>query len=177
MWGKTNDSKAPLSSPEPPTPPAPSVAPRATPAPPAEPGQTKTLLGRGLAVKGELSGREDVTIDGKFEGQIRVAGASVTIGANGSVTAEVEADEIFVEGRFDGSLRTSKRLIIRHSGRVTGNIETPRLLVEDGANICARVEMARPGESPTSARSIGTATPRADRAAVQRLAEASETVS
>jgi cytoskeletal protein CcmA (bactofilin family) len=103
------------------------------------------MLGRGVALKGELSGREDVFIDGEFEGKIRVAGAGVTIGANGRVTAEVDADEIVVEGRLDGALRARQRLLIRCSGHVTGDIETPRLAIEDGAVFRGRVEMTQPG--------------------------------
>jgi cytoskeletal protein CcmA (bactofilin family) len=98
-----------------------------------------------VALKGELSGREDVFIDGDFEGQIRVSGAGVTIGANGHVTAEVEADEIVVEGRVEGSLRARQRLMIRSSAHVTGDIETPRLAIEDGAVFRGRVDMPQPG--------------------------------
>jgi cytoskeletal protein CcmA (bactofilin family) len=105
----------------------------------------KTVLSRGVALKGELSGREDVFIDGEFEGQIRVSGAGVTIGANGRVTAEVEADEIVVEGRFDGSLRARQRLMICRTAHVTGDIEAPRLAIEDGAVLHGRVEMSQPG--------------------------------
>jgi cytoskeletal protein CcmA (bactofilin family) len=105
----------------------------------------KTVLSRGVALKGELSGREDVFIDGDFEGQIRLSGAAVTIGANGRVTAEVEADEIVVEGRFDGTLRARQRLVICRSAHVTGDIETPRLAIEEGAVMHGRVEMTQPG--------------------------------
>lgn len=175
MWRRTNESRPPLSSPEPPAPPTPIPFERPAPAPVAEPRQLKTLLGRGLALKGELSGREDVTIDGQFEGQIRVTGAGVTIGANGRVTAEVEAEEIIVEGRVEGSLRARELVTIRRTGSVAGNIETLRLLIEDGAIFRGRVEMARPGEA-LAARSA-TAT-RAEKVALHRVpVEASESVS
>ena len=175
MWGRTNESKPPLSSPEPPAPPNPISPQRAAPAPPVAPHQTKSLIGRGLALKGELSGREDVTIDGQFEGQIRVSGAGVTIGASGRVTAEVEADEIFVEGRLEGSLRARERVVVRRTGHVTGDIETQRLVIEDGAVIRGRVDMARPGEG-LPARKISAA--RAESPAIHRVPlEASETVS
>jgi cytoskeletal protein CcmA (bactofilin family) len=107
----------------------------------------KTVLSRGVALKGELSGREDVFIDGAFEGSIRVTGAGVTIGANGRVTAKVEADDIVVEGRLDGTLCARQRLVICRSGQVTGDIQTPRLVIEDGAIFRGRVEMAQPSTS------------------------------
>jgi cytoskeletal protein CcmA (bactofilin family) len=175
MWGRTNESKPPLSSPEPPSPPSPISLERPASTAPAEARQLKTLLGSGLALKGELLGREDVTIDGQFEGQIRVTGAGVTIGANGRLTAEVEADEIIVEGGVDGSLRARERVVIRRSGKVTGDIETLRLLIEDGAIFRGHVEMARPGET-LAARPASTA--RAEKVALHRVpVEASETVS
>jgi cytoskeletal protein CcmA (bactofilin family) len=126
----------------------------------------KTLLGRAVALKGELSGREDVCIDGEFEGQIRVSGAGVTIGVNGRVTAEVQADEIVVEGRFEGSLRARHRVVIRRTSHVTGDIETQRLAIEEGAVFCGRVEMAQPGAGAVSrpeASGLGTPVARAER--------------
>jgi cytoskeletal protein CcmA (bactofilin family) len=119
-----------------------------------------------VALKGELSGREDVFIDGDFEGQIRVSGAGVTIGVNGRVTAEVEADEIVVEGRVEGSLRARQRLVIRHSAHVTGDIEAPRLAIEDGAVFHGRVDMPQPGTA-RSART--TEVPRAQKAGFEPL--------
>lgn len=145
MWRRTSETRPPLSSPDPPAPPVLAAFERPAPAPVSEPREVKTLLGRGMALKGELTGREDVCIDGEFEGQVRVSGAGVTIGANGRVTAEVEADEIVVEGWLEGNLRARQRVVIRRTGRVTGNIETLRLAIEDGAVFRGRVEMAQPG--------------------------------
>jgi cytoskeletal protein CcmA (bactofilin family) len=166
MWGKTNEPKPPLSSPEPPAAPPPAAFERPAPAPPVEPRAVKTVLGRAVALKGELSGREDVCIDGEFEGSIRVSGAGVTIGANGRVTAEVEADEIVVEGRIDGTLRARQRLVIRRSGHVTGDIETPRLVIEDGAVFRGRVEMTQPG---TARSALPVEAPRAQKEGFQPL--------
>ena len=166
MWGKTNEPKPPLSSPEPPAAPPPAAFERSAPAPPAESFSVKTVLSRGVALKGELSGREDVCIDGEFEGKIRVSGAGVTIAANGRVTAEVEADEIVVEGRLNGTLRARQRLVIRSTAHVTGDIETPRLAIEDGAVLHGRVEMSQPG----TARSVRSAeVPRAQKEGLQAL--------
>jgi len=126
----------------------------------------KTVLGRAVALKGELASREDVFIDGDFEGHIRVSGAGVTIGANGRVTAAVEADEIVVEGRIEGSLRARQRLVIRRTGHVTGDVETPRLAIEDGAVFRGRVEMAQPvaeAASRPETSGFGTAVPRVER--------------
>ncbi|MBI1738892.1 MAG: polymer-forming cytoskeletal protein [Acidobacteria bacterium] len=166
MWRKTSETKPPFSSPEPLAPPAPAAFERPAPAPPAEPRAVKTMLGRAVAVKGELSGREDVCIDGEFEGQIRVSGAGVTIGANGRVTAEVDAGEIIVEGRLEGSLRARQRLVIRCSGHVTGDIETPRLVIEEGAVFHGHVEMAQPvadAASRPETSGFETAVPRVER--------------
>jgi cytoskeletal protein CcmA (bactofilin family) len=171
MWRRTNETNPPVSSPEPPA--APAAIPVARPAlaPPVavEPRQVKTVLGRGLAVKGELSGREDVTIDGVFEGQIHVAGAGVTIGANGRVSAEVDADEIVVEGRFEGSLRARERVTLRRACNVSGTIETRRLLIEDGAILSGRVEMAFPGEALGTARSNEAPAARAERGTLRAM--------
>lgn len=147
MWGRTSDAKPPLSSSEPSAAvPTPVPASRPVPAQAPESRPAKTLLGQGLVLKGELSGKEDVTIDGQFEGQIRVSGAGVTIGAKGRVSAEVEADEIIIEGKFEGSLRARQRIVIRRTAQVSGDIEVQRLLIEEGATFCGRVAMMLPGE-------------------------------
>ncbi|MCL4523525.1 MAG: polymer-forming cytoskeletal protein [Acidobacteria bacterium] len=161
MWRRTSETKPPLPSPEPPAAPPPVAFERTAPVAPAEPLTVKTMLGRGVALKGELEGREDVCIDGEFEGTIRVLGAGVTIGANGRVTAEVEADEIFVEGHVEGSLRARQRMVIRRTGHVTGDIEAPRLAIEDGAVLCGHVEMAQPGARAAQS----SAVPRTEREA------------
>ena len=166
MWRRTSETKPPLSSPEPPAAPPPAAFERSVPAAPAEPLAVKTVLSRGVALKGELSGREDVFIEGDFEGKIRVSGAGVTIGANGRVTAEVEADEIVVEGRIEGSLRARQRLAIRHTGHVIGDIATPRLAIEDGAVMSGRVEMELPVANAASRPELSgfeTPAPRAER--------------
>jgi cytoskeletal protein CcmA (bactofilin family) len=174
MWGRTSDAKPPLSSPEPPAPPAPVAAVRPAPMPTPESRPAKTLLGQGLAVKGELSGKEDVTIDGQFEGQIQVSGAGITIGANGRVSAEVEADEIVIEGKFEGSLRARQRIVIRRTAQVTGEIEVQRLLIEEGATFRGRVSMMLPGEERARAATAASAA----RPTIARVpVEASESVS
>jgi cytoskeletal protein CcmA (bactofilin family) len=127
-------------------------------------------------VKGELSAKEDVTIEGQFEGQIHVSGAGVTIGAHGRVSAEVEADEIVIEGRFEGNLRAHQRIVIRRTAQVTGDIEVQRLIIEEGAIFRGRVAMMLPGE--VASRGTTAPAPRAERAAVPRVAvEAHESVS
>jgi cytoskeletal protein CcmA (bactofilin family) len=166
MWGKTNEPKPPLSSPEPPAAPPPASFERPAPAPRAESLAVKTMLSRGVTLKGELSGSEDVCIDGEFEGKIRVSGAGVTIATNGRVTAEVEADEIVVEGRLEGSLRARQRLVIRRTAHVTGDIEAPRLAIEDGAVVRGRVDMPQAGTA-RSARPVEV--PRAQEEGFQPL--------
>ena len=174
MWRRTNETRPPSSSPEPPT--AHAAVPMERAAPPESPRATmeartlKTLLGRGLVVKGELSGKEDVAIEGVFQGTMRVAGANVIIGPNGRASVEAEADEIILEGHFEGTLRARERVVLRRSSSVHANIETKRLVIEEGALYRGRVEMTSGALGAT--RSTEDSTNRTERTALPRMAMA-----
>lgn len=100
-----------------------------------------TVLTRGICIKGELTGKADVTIDGELQGSIRLNESRLTIGQSGSIHADIEALEIFVHGQVEGDLRGRERVVLANSCRVKGDLEAPRVAIEDGARFNGRVEM------------------------------------
>ena len=124
--------------------PAPSVA-----APPAvSPKEVKPLMdtpkidsyradvahiGKSVLVKGELSGSEDLYLDGEVEGSIDLRGHSLTIGPNGRVRANVNARDVVVHGKVEGNLRAADRVELKKSAILVGDIFTQRIVIEDGA--------------------------------------------
>lgn len=99
------------------------------------------VLTRGICIKGELTGKADLIIDGDLQGSIRLNESRLTIGQSGSIHADIEALEIFVHGRVDGNLRGRERVVLANSCHVEGDLEAPRVAIEDGARFNGRVEM------------------------------------
>src|SRR5690606_38771695 len=101
----------------------------------------KSVLGSSLKIKGDLSGTEDLVIQGLVEGKVDLKKNSVTVGKNGRVRADIYAESIYVEGEVQGNLYGSEKVVIRKSGNVRGNIKGPRVNLEDGARFKGSIDM------------------------------------
>lgn len=99
------------------------------------------MLTRGIRIKGELTGKADLLIDGEVDGSIRLNESRLTVGQAGHIRANIEAAEIFVKGQVEGNLRGRERVILGSSSHVMGDLEAPRVAIEDGAKFNGRVEM------------------------------------
>src|ERR1700733_5949348 len=98
-------------------------------------------VGTGLRIKGELSGNEDLLVDGTVEGPIRLADHKLTVGLSGKLASDVVAREIIVHGSVTGNLRASERIEIMKNGSVVGDLTTARILIEDGASFKGSIEI------------------------------------
>jgi cytoskeletal protein CcmA (bactofilin family) len=103
-------------------------------------------LGSTLTIKGEISGDEDLQIDGKVEGPISLPGHRLTVGRTAHLSSEVKAREVVVYGTASGNLRARDRVEIKKDGEVTGDITAARISVEDGACLKGRIEIERTKE-------------------------------
>jgi len=101
-------------------------------------------ISQGIRIKGEIIGKEDLFIDGTLEGKLELGNASCTVGPNGKVKADISAREIIVRGHVDGKLDGTERVQLWNSGRVTGEVRTERLAIEDGAILRGKVEAGKP---------------------------------
>jgi cytoskeletal protein CcmA (bactofilin family) len=101
----------------------------------------QATIGRSLVIKGEISGSESLYVDGKIEGTINLNDNRVTIGRNGSVTANITAREVVIMGKVQGNVTCSDRLDIRSEGSLTGDVVTQRISVEDGAIMKGSIEV------------------------------------
>ena len=100
-------------------------------------------LGASLHVKGEISGNEDLHIDGSVEGEIQLGDSKLTVGASAKLTADVVAGEIVVYGSVKGNLRARDRIEIKKDGSVVGDLVTARIMIEDGAYFKGSIEIDR----------------------------------
>jgi cytoskeletal protein CcmA (bactofilin family) len=109
-------------------------------------GTSATILGPGTRFVGELSGDEDIVVNGKFHGTIRVD-RSVTVGSEGDVEGEIHARQVVVGGRVRGDVRASERAELTSSGAVEGSVQAPKVVIAEGARLEGSVAMS-PGEKP-----------------------------
>lgn len=97
-------------------------------------------LSRTLTVNGEVSADEDLVIDGKVHGTIRVPSHAIVIGPTAEIKADVLARVIEVRGRVDASIVASERAVIRSGAHVAGRVVSPRLVVEEGATVDGQLD-------------------------------------
>ena len=114
-------------------------------------------IGKSVVVRGELSGSEDLFVDGEVEGSIELRGNSLTIGPNGRVRANVNARDIVVQGKVDVNLRATDRVDLKKSALVTGDIITQRIAIEDGAFFKGSVDIQRQDAKPESKPAVSAA--------------------
>ena len=102
-------------------------------------------IGKSVIIKGELSGSEDLYVDGQVEGNIELSGNRLIIGPHGQVRANVNAKGVIVQGKLDGNIRASERAELAKSAVVTGDIATQRIAIEEGAYFKGKVDIQREG--------------------------------
>lgn len=116
-------------------------------------------IGKSISLKGDLSGNEDLTIEGHVEGRVDLPNNLLTIGANGSVNAEVHAKTVVVVGKVTGNVSAAERIEIQATGLVNGDVSAPRLVVAEGAVVNGSIEMGvkKGAAQATGAQSSGPA--------------------
>ncbi|MDQ3070943.1 MAG: polymer-forming cytoskeletal protein, partial [Acidobacteriota bacterium] len=110
-------------------------------------------IGKSVVIKGELSGSEDLTIEGQVDGKIELRQNILTIGPNGRIKAEVSAKAVIVEGEVTGNITASEKIEIRDKGSVDGDLAAPRIAIADGAHFRGSIDMKRDGKAAAPAAS------------------------
>ena len=123
--------------------------------------RTTGWLGASLRVKGEISGTEDLLIDGPVEGSIHLDDRKLTVGKAAKLTADIDARDVVVYGYVKGNVRAKGRIEIKKDGYVVGNLTTAQIMIEEGADFKGTIEIDRsvPKETDknTSARAAAAA--------------------
>jgi len=104
----------------------------------------QATIGKGLFVKGEITGSESLFIDGKVEGSINLPGNRVTVGRNGQVASSINAREIVILGKVRGNVSATDRVDIRAEGALTGDVAAARISIEDGAFFKGGIDIRKP---------------------------------
>ena len=185
MWRKSEDSKTKSASgalPLPSLPAQPSDA-----AVPVEPSSGSANVSAGIIIKGEISGHGNFSMDGTFEGKVHIPDGTFTVGPNGRVTAEIEAREIVIRGEVIGTLKARERVHISSTGKLTGDMDTRGIVIEEGAVLHSKIATPHSVARPSPAREVSvpevaanepapeTATEVAVEAASEELSQADRT--
>ena len=103
-----------------------------------------SVVGPSILIQGDMTGDEDLVVQGRIEGSISLKKNLVTIGKDGRVNATVNAQVVKVEGTVEGELRGREQVIVTRSGSVSGNIVAPRVTLEDGCRFKGAIDMEGP---------------------------------
>jgi cytoskeletal protein CcmA (bactofilin family) len=102
-------------------------------------------IGKSVVIKGELTGSEDLTIEGHVEGKIELRQNVLTIGPNGRIKAQVFAKSVVILGEVTGNVTASEKVDLRDNGSVDGDIAAPRVAIAEGAHFRGSIDMQRAG--------------------------------
>jgi cytoskeletal protein CcmA (bactofilin family) len=100
-------------------------------------------LGSSLHLKGEISGNEDLDIDGTVEGLVYIEERRLTVGATAKLTADIIAGAVIVYGSVKGNVRGKRKIEIKKDGSVNGDLTTAQIMIEDGAYFKGSIEIEK----------------------------------
>lgn len=95
----------------------------------------------GLHIQGEISGTDDLVVDGTVEGPIQLTGCTLTVGHQGKITGDITAREVIIHGAVTGNVQASERVQIKATGSIVGDIGTARIVVDEGAHFKGSIEI------------------------------------
>jgi cytoskeletal protein CcmA (bactofilin family) len=116
-----------------------------------KPAEGSTIIGKSVTIKGELSGNEDLYMDGDIEGTITLTEHGLTIGPNARVQADIRVRDVTIYGVVTGNLHATGKVDLRSSAKVDGDIFGGRLSIEDNAVVKGRVELQTTGKQSAAA--------------------------
>lgn len=130
----------------------------------AEPRGGAATLGKAVKVVGQIFSREDLYVDGEVEGTVEALENKLTIGPNGIVRAAVKAREVVALGTIQGNVEATDKIEIRKDAKLTGDIRTARIIIEDGAYFKGSIDIVKPEPAKGAVRAqasapMGQATP------------------
>jgi cytoskeletal protein CcmA (bactofilin family) len=108
-------------------------------------------IGQSIHIKGELTGNEDLTIEGKVEGKVFLKDHNLTVGANGKIVAEIQAKTVMVLGEVTGNITADDKVEVAATGTMRGDIQAPRVVLADGAKFKGAIDMDKRTGNATSA--------------------------
>jgi len=107
-------------------------------------------IGRSITIRGDVTGDEDLYIQGRVEGTIDLKQHNVTVGPEGRVKANIKGRMVTIEGEVDGNVSGQEQVALRSASKVSGDIVAPRVVLEDGASFLGSIDMSGKTDSGAS---------------------------
>ena len=101
----------------------------------------KAVIGSTVKVVGQIISEENIQIDGNVEGSVNSEEHEVFVSVSGNLLADVRAHVVVIEGTVKGDITGLEKVVVCQSGNVLGNIDAPRVTLEDGAKFKGTIEM------------------------------------
>jgi len=115
-------------------------------------GTNVANIGKSISIRGDLTGNEDMVIDGKVEGKVELPNNQLTVGADGSVKADIHAKSIVIVGHVIGNVSGLERVELQATGKLEGDVTSPKLIVAEGAHLNGGIQMnPQTGKSASAA--------------------------
>jgi cytoskeletal protein CcmA (bactofilin family) len=136
-------------------------------------GNGRATIGPSISIRGDVTGSEDLLIQGRIDGSVDLGSHSVAVGSEGRVNANISGRVITIEGHVEGDLAAQEQIVLRGTARVLGDIKAPRVVLEDGATFRGLVDMGalsaqnEKGKAPSDAAESGSAAERSKGGAAQ----------
>jgi cytoskeletal protein CcmA (bactofilin family) len=130
-----------------------------------KPAEGSTVIGKSVVIRGDLSGNEDLYMDGDIEGTITLTDSQLTVGPNARVHANVSVRDIIVFGRLTGNIQATGRVDLRQSAFVNGDVLAGRLSIEESAILKGKVELKASSEGKLAPAAPSAATAEASKSA------------
>ncbi len=137
MWkrGELDESGEPMTQPA--TQPTTAVSPTGS----AMKRTGSATIGPSIKINGDVTGDEDLVIQGRIDGTVNLKKHNVTVGPEGRVKANIFGRSVIIEGEVEGDLHGDEQIVLRRSAKVQGNITAPRVTLEDGASFRGGIDM------------------------------------
>jgi cytoskeletal protein CcmA (bactofilin family) len=127
------------------------------------------MIGKTITIKGDITGEENLVIEGRVDGTVHLKANDLTVGQSGRVSANVTANVVRIDGEVQGDISGVEKVVVTKTGRVQGNIVAPRVTLEDGAKFKGSIDMDPSGMAAV-AKPVSTARPVAVESASSEVA-------
>ncbi|MBW1783039.1 MAG: polymer-forming cytoskeletal protein [Deltaproteobacteria bacterium] len=105
--------------------------------------EQKTIIGKQIAIEGTIRGKEDLLVEGAVKGSIELTGHHLTVGHNGQIEADIQADNVTIMGCVNSNVNAHAKVSITKEADFSGEIHAKSISVEDGAYLKAVIELEK----------------------------------
>ena len=116
----------------------------------------RAVIGSAIIINGEVSGSQDLMVNGRIEGKVSLSDHSLTVGRKARIKADIYARLISIEGDAEGTIEGEEKIVLRGTGNVRGNLVAPQVVLEEGCKFKGSIDMGDDSDDEEIAAVNGT---------------------